>query len=130
MICAGIASGKPQTGRVKLKISPGIGEAKFSLGEGKKSIGSGFTGSITEGYMNAVDIHIYTDGRCLSTTLQPNRLSIACSSNRSFRILVVGGRYGSCCQRLQITEKSQCRCTLRRARCHLLKITVNNCATK
>ena len=35
MIYAGY--GKPQTGQVKLKISPGIGEAKYSLGEaGKK----------------------------------------------------------------------------------------------
>ena len=40
MIYAGyvkIAPGKPSTGRVKLKISPGSGEAKFSLGEGEKS---------------------------------------------------------------------------------------------
>ena len=44
-----VASGKPQTVRVKLKFSPGTGEAKFSLGEGKKSTGSGFTGSVTEG---------------------------------------------------------------------------------
>ena len=52
MIYAGyvkVAPGKPETGRVKLKISPGTGEAKFSLGEGKKSTGSGFTGSVTEG---------------------------------------------------------------------------------
>jgi len=33
----------------KLKISPGTREAKFSLGEGEKSTGSGFTGSVTEG---------------------------------------------------------------------------------
>ena len=38
-----------QTGRVKLKISSGTGEAKSSLGEGKKSTGSSFTGSVTEG---------------------------------------------------------------------------------
>ena len=44
-----VAPGKPQTGRVQLKISPGTGEAKFSLGEGKKSSNSGFTGSVTEG---------------------------------------------------------------------------------
>jgi len=32
-----VGYGKPQTGQVKLKISPGTGEAKFSLGEaGKK----------------------------------------------------------------------------------------------
>ena len=39
MIFAGyakVAPGKPQTGRVKLKISPGTGEAKFSLVEGKQ----------------------------------------------------------------------------------------------
>ena len=34
-----VVPGKPQTGHVKLKISPGIGEAKFSLGKGKKSLG-------------------------------------------------------------------------------------------
>ena len=37
MIFAGyakVAPGKPQTGWVKLKISPGTGEAKFSLVEG------------------------------------------------------------------------------------------------
>ena len=52
MIYAGyvkVAPGKPQTGRVKLKFSPRNGEAKFSLGEGKKFTGSGFTGSVTEG---------------------------------------------------------------------------------
>ena len=37
MIYAGY--GKPQTGRVKFKISPGTGEAKFSLVEtGEKSM--------------------------------------------------------------------------------------------
>ena len=44
-----VVPGKPQTGRVKLKISPGTGEAKFSLGERKKSTGLGFTRSVTEG---------------------------------------------------------------------------------
>ena len=44
-----VAPGKPQTGLVKLKISPGIGDAKFSLNEEKKSAGSGSTGSVTEG---------------------------------------------------------------------------------
>ena len=51
MIHAGyvkVVPGKPQTGRVKLKISSATGEAKSSLGEGKKSTGWGFTGSITE----------------------------------------------------------------------------------
>ena len=49
MIYAGyvkVTLGKPQTGRVKLKISPGTGEVTFSLVEGKKSTGSGFTGSV------------------------------------------------------------------------------------
>ena len=52
MIYAGyvkVVPGKPQTGRVKLKISRGSGEAKFSLGEGKKRTGSGFSGSVAEG---------------------------------------------------------------------------------
>ena len=40
-----IAQGKPQTGRVKLKISLADWKAKFCLGVGK-SIGSGFTGSV------------------------------------------------------------------------------------
>ena len=65
MICAGnvkVASGRPQTGRVKLNISPVTGEVEFSFGEGKKSNGSGFTRSITEGYMNAVHIHILMEG--------------------------------------------------------------------
>ena len=43
------APGKPQTGQVKSKFSPLTKEVKFSLGEGKKSTGSGFTGSVTEG---------------------------------------------------------------------------------
>jgi len=47
MIYAGC--GKAQTGQVKFKISPGTGEAKFSLDEaGKKFNVSGFTGSVTE----------------------------------------------------------------------------------
>ena len=53
MIYAGyvkVAPEKPQTGRVKLKVSPGTTEkAKFSLGDGKKSTGLGFAGSVTEG---------------------------------------------------------------------------------
>ena len=44
-----VASGKPQTGRIKLNISSGTWEAKFSFGKGKQSTGSGFTGSVTEG---------------------------------------------------------------------------------
>ena len=39
-----VAVGKPQIGGVKLKISPGSGETKSLLGEGKKS-----TGSVTDG---------------------------------------------------------------------------------
>ena len=53
MIYAGyvkVAPEKLQTGQVKLKVSPGTTEkVKFSLGEGKKSTGSGFAGSVTEG---------------------------------------------------------------------------------
>ena len=44
-----VAPGKLQTGRVKSKFSPRTKEAKFSLGEGKKSTGSGFIESVTEG---------------------------------------------------------------------------------
>ena len=45
-----VAPEKLQTGRVKLKVLPGTTEkAKFSLGDGKKSTGSGFAGSVTEG---------------------------------------------------------------------------------
>ena len=33
-----VASGKLQTGQVKLKTSPGTGEAKFSLSEGKNPL--------------------------------------------------------------------------------------------
>ena len=46
MICAGqaeVAPGKPQTDRVKLKITGG---AKFSLVEGKKSDRSSITGPV------------------------------------------------------------------------------------
>ena len=53
MICTGyvkVAPGNSETGQEKLKISPGNGEVKCSLGEGKKSTGSGFTGTDTEGY--------------------------------------------------------------------------------
>ena len=52
MIYAGyvkVAPRKPQTGRVEIKISPGMGKTKFSLGERKKSTGSGFTGSVYRG---------------------------------------------------------------------------------
>ena len=55
MIYAGylkVATWKPQTGQVKFKISPGTGETKVSPGEAKKSTGSGFTGSVTEGCFN------------------------------------------------------------------------------
>ena len=43
-----VAPGKPQTGRVKLKISQGTGEVRFSLGEGKQS-----AGSVTEGWFQS-----------------------------------------------------------------------------
>ena len=42
-----------QTGRVKLKISPGTGEAKSSLVEGKKSTVSSFTGSLLQRYIKS-----------------------------------------------------------------------------
>ena len=45
-----VAPGKPQTGWIKLKISPGTGEAKFLQGEGKKCTGWGCTGSVTQGF--------------------------------------------------------------------------------
>ena len=51
MIYAGyvnIATGKSQTGRLKLNISASAGEVKVSLGKGKRSTGLGFTGSVTE----------------------------------------------------------------------------------
>ena len=51
-----VAPGKPQTGQAKSKFSPRTKEANFnfSLGEGKKStgsgwVGSGFTGPVTDG---------------------------------------------------------------------------------
>lgn len=37
--CVKVAPEKPQTGRVKFKISVGTGEGKFSLGEGKNPLG-------------------------------------------------------------------------------------------
>jgi len=37
--CVKVAPGKPQTGRVKFKISVGTGEGKFSLGERKNPLG-------------------------------------------------------------------------------------------
>ena len=47
-----VAPGRPQTDRIKGKISVRTEEAKFSLSEGKKSTGSGFTGSVTEGCLD------------------------------------------------------------------------------
>ena len=40
--------GKHKNGRVKSKYSLGTGEAKFPLGKGKQSTGSGSSGSVTE----------------------------------------------------------------------------------
>ena len=45
---ANVATGKSQTGGVKLKISASAEEVKFSLAEGKKSTRLGFTGCVTE----------------------------------------------------------------------------------
>ena len=50
-----VAPGKPQTGRVKSKFSPRAKEAKYSLDEGKKSTGSGFTGSVAEGCVSYLE---------------------------------------------------------------------------
>lgn len=48
-----VAPRKPQTGRVKRKISPRTGEAKFPLGGREKTHQSGFTGSaVTEECLN------------------------------------------------------------------------------
>ena len=44
-----VAPGKPQTGRVKFKISLDTVQAKYSLVKRKQSTGSGLTGSVTEG---------------------------------------------------------------------------------
>ena len=61
MVYAGyvkVGPGKAQTGRVKLQIRhAGTGEAKFSLGEGKISTGSGFTGSVTKGCFASANRH-------------------------------------------------------------------------
>ena len=46
--CVNVAMEKSQTGRVKVSVSSSAGEVKFSLGEGKKSTGLGFTGSVME----------------------------------------------------------------------------------
>ena len=51
MIYAGnvnVATGKSQTGRVKLNISASAAEVQFSLGERKESNRLGFFGSVTE----------------------------------------------------------------------------------
>ena len=56
MIYAGyvkIASGKPQTGRGKLKILPSTDEAKFPLGAGKKSTGRVSLGLLQRGVLYA-----------------------------------------------------------------------------
>ena len=46
-----VAPRKPQTGRVKLKISPDTGEAFYWV-KGKNSTGSDFTGSDIEGCLD------------------------------------------------------------------------------
>ena len=57
-----------KNGQVKLKISQGTREAKFSLGEGKKSTGLGFTGSVTEGCLAAQhDYFIHKMVKCVIT---------------------------------------------------------------
>ena len=52
MICTGYVKVAPvnsQTGQEKLKISPGNGEVKFSLGEGKNPLGRVSLGLIQRG---------------------------------------------------------------------------------
>ena len=52
MIYAGfvkVAAEKPQTGRVKFKVSSATGEAKFSLGEGKNPPGRVSLGLLQRG---------------------------------------------------------------------------------
>ena len=46
---AKVAPGKPQTGRVKSKISPGTGKAAFSLGEEKNAPGRVSLGLLQRG---------------------------------------------------------------------------------
>ena len=48
-VCKVQSLGKHKNGWVKKKYSLGSGETKFPLGRGKKSTGSGSTGSVTEG---------------------------------------------------------------------------------
>ena len=50
-VCKVQSLGKHKNGWVKKKYSLGSGETKFPLGRGKKSTGSGSTGSVTEGCM-------------------------------------------------------------------------------
>ena len=48
-VCKVQSLGKHKNGWVKKIYSLGSGETKFPLGRGKKSTGSGSTGSVTEG---------------------------------------------------------------------------------
>ena len=60
MIYAGyvkVVPGKPQTGRVKLKISRGSGEAKFSLGEGKNALGRVSVGLLRRDVLGSRCLH-------------------------------------------------------------------------
>ena len=52
-VCKVQSLGKHKNGWVKKKYSLGSGETKFPLGRGKKSTGSGSTGSVTEGCYHA-----------------------------------------------------------------------------
>ena len=57
MIYAGyvkVVPGKPQSGRVKLQISPGTGESKFLLGEGKNPLGRVSQGLLQRGVVGWV----------------------------------------------------------------------------
>ena len=73
-----IATGKSQTGLVKLNISVSAGDVKFSLGEGKRSTGLAFTGSVTETRDNLKQhcvCHVYPVMDCYVTMYPVNNNS-------------------------------------------------------
>ena len=66
-----VAPGKPQTGRVKFKISPGTGKAKFSLGEGENPLGWVLLGLFTEGCANLTRSSSRTERAAHDQTFDP-----------------------------------------------------------
>ena len=62
-VCKVQSLGKHKNGWVKKKFSLGSGETKFPLGRGKKSTGSGSTGSVTEGCMYRLRILYFGEKR-------------------------------------------------------------------